>query len=92
MALALLVLVIFFLMCFQLIDFMIFLFPSQNGRFTVCGDIHGQYYDLLNVFNLNGHPSPENPYVSFFINIHEFLWHKKIKLKITTFDIMYFIK
>ena len=31
----------------------------------MCGDMHGQFYDLLNVFHLNGHPSPDNPYVSF---------------------------
>ena len=27
------------------------------------GDTHGQFYDLLNIFSLNGYPSETNPYL-----------------------------
>lgn len=36
--------------------------PDEN-EITVCGDVHGQYYDLLNIWEINGNPSEENPYV-----------------------------
>jgi serine/threonine-protein phosphatase 5 len=37
--------------------------PSADSRITVCGDTHGQYYDVLNIFELNGMPSKDNPYL-----------------------------
>ena len=36
---------------------------GEGGHFTVCGDTHGQFYDVLNIFKLNGLPSARNPYL-----------------------------
>lgn len=36
---------------------------KDDEKITICGDVHGQYYDLCHIFDMNGMPSRENPYL-----------------------------
>ncbi|CAG5130523.1 unnamed protein product [Candidula unifasciata] len=42
---------------------LVYIDVPNKSKFTICGDIHGQFYDLLNIFKMNGKPSEENPYL-----------------------------
>ena len=37
--------------------------PRPVTRLTVCGDVHGQYMDMLRIFQSNGVPTKSNPYL-----------------------------
>lgn len=36
---------------------------APGKHLTVCGDTHGQFYDVLKIFEINGSPSADNPYL-----------------------------
>ena len=48
---------------FEALPTLIDISVAEDEKFTICGDIHGQYFDLLNIFELNGLPSEKNPYL-----------------------------
>ncbi|CRG93910.1 serine/threonine protein phosphatase, putative [Plasmodium gallinaceum] len=66
---------------------LVYLNLQPDETLTICGDIHGQFYDLLNIMNINGYPSEKNSYLfngdfvdrgSFSVEVIIFLYLAKL--------------
>lgn len=62
---------------------------EENRQITVCGDIHGQYYDLCHIFEINGLPSKENPYLFNGDFVDRGSWSVEVILVLFGFKVLY---
>lgn len=61
----------------------------KETKLTVCGDTHGQYFDLLNIFNLNGYPSEKQAYLFNGDFVDRGSWSTEIALLLYAYKWLY---
>ena len=62
---------------------------KEDSRITVCGDIHGQYYDYLHIYKLNGLPSKKNAYLFNGDFVDRGSWSCEVIISMIALKLMY---
>lgn len=60
-----------------------------GGTVTVCGDTHGQFYDVLHIFEQNGLPSPTHTYVFNGDFVDRGSWSTEVALLLYTLKLLF---
>eukprot|EP01048_Picozoa_sp_COSAG05_P015487 COSAG05_NODE_1873_length_3917_cov_3.587742_3_plen_435_part_00 len=59
-----------------------------GGHLTVCGDTHGQFFDLMNIFAINGPPTAANPYLFNGDFVDRGSWSVEVILTLLAYKVM----
>eukprot|EP01083_Nonionella_stella_P140952 433347_1 len=62
---------------------------EKENRVSICGDIHGQYYDYLHIFDLNGLPSTRNAYLFNGDFVDRGSWSCEVIISMLTLKCLY---
>lgn len=62
---------------------------SNDEQLTVCGDTHGQFFDLLEIFNKNGYPSEKHMYLFNGDFVDRGSWSTEIAVVLYCYKILY---
>eukprot|EP00483_Globobulimina_turgida_P010422 UN10443 len=62
---------------------------EKESSITICGDVHGQYYDYLHIFKLNGLPSVCNAYLFNGDFVDRGSWSCEVIISMLALKILY---
>lgn len=62
---------------------------AEGKKMTVCGDTHGQYFDLLEIFNRNGYPSEKHAYLFNGDFVDRGSWSTEIALLLFSYKLLF---
>jgi len=62
---------------------------EEKNHVTICGDVHGQYYDFLHIFELNGVPSHSNAYLFNGDFVDRGSWSCEIIISMLALKVLY---
>ena len=62
---------------------------SRSNKLTVCGDTHGQFFDLINIFEINGYPSNTHGYLFNGDFVDRGSWSTEVALTLYAYKLLY---
>ena len=61
----------------------------DGHKLTVCGDTHGQFFDLINIFDINGYPSAKHGYLFNGDFVDRGSWSTEVALTLYAYKLLY---